>query len=812
MRMLRPLMRALPLVLLAAFAAVSPGAAAEEPPAVATEPDPPAAAQGKAPPAADRKKPVGDEIHLSAANVERRPDEGIVVGEGAVEIVTRDLRLVADRVLYHEATHDVVADGHVVLDSGPDRLQGTHLELNLDTRVGFIEEGQGFIQTYYFTGKRIDKVGPDRYFIRDGTFTTCEGTLPDWSFHSTSTAITIDEYLHAWNPSMWVSAAPVFYLPYAVFPIKRDRSTGFLIPEVRFRQLDGMVVRNKFFWAPRDDFDATVGLDWFQKTGWGANGELRYLLGAQSHGEVTGIYTTNPDTDAQRWYVKADLIHELPFKIRGQAQLLIQNDRSAIDTLGSTLEQTSSERTTSSFYLNRSWSAYDFSLTGRSETSLLTAQETTLTRFPSLSIDRTSTRLFDTDLFLKVSMNGVRLGKEVEKTTPSETDPETTITTTTSFETTRLYFSPELSWPISVGSVLRLIPLAGYSYTYYSKDLEDNAARRSLPFYQLGLEGPKVFRVWDLLPGGGVERVKHLIEPRVNYVYTPKEDAQHLPQFDSIDSIAPANRLEYSLTNTLFAKVLPPPVKTEAEGGGGAGPGRDRLRQAQGALGRRGGADAGEAVRRRAGLSDRGVDLGEALPELHPRRRAGHRRGRELQPGRVGVAHAPLDRPRAHVEGQLGGLRRGGRLPERVDHLEGAGPGDLQRRVADDEVDQPGLPRPRPERPAHAAEPGGQDPVQPRRPHLRREPGGGQVPLPVLGRLRRLRQVAGRLRVLDPAFAQGDRDHRQVLTIFAVEVTKIVTFRAQDRASRLPATLMNEDIFINCNRLCAVKVLASNCG
>jgi LPS-assembly protein len=527
-------------------------------------------AVGKDKPAVDRKKPVGDEIYLSAASVERRADDGIVVGEGAVEIVTRDLRLVADRVLYHEETHDVVADGHVILDSGPDRLQGTHLELNIDTRVGFVEEGQGFIQTYYFTGKRIDKVGPDRYFIRDGTFTTCEGTLPDWSFHATTTTITIDEYLQAWNPSMWVTKAPVFYLPYAVFPIKRDRSTGFLIPEVRYRKLEGLVVRNHFFWAPRDDFDATIGLDYFQNTGWGATGELRYLLAAQSHGEVTAYYTKNPDTEAQRWYLKADLIHQLPFNIRGQAQALIQNDRNAIDTLGSTLEDTSSERTTSSFYLNRSWSAYDFSLTGRSETSLLTARDTTLTRFPELSIDRTSTRLFDTDLFLKVSTNGVRLSKVVETKTPSPEDPDVSITTTTSYDTTRLYFSPELSWPISVGGILRLIPTAGYSFTYYSEDREGNEARRSLPFYRLGAEGPKVFRVWEFAPGGGVEKIKHLLEPRLSYVYTPKENQDNLPQFDSIDAIAPANRLEYSLTNTLFAKVLPPPLKKEPVGEGEA--------------------------------------------------------------------------------------------------------------------------------------------------------------------------------------------------------------------------------------------------
>ena len=159
-----------------------------------------------------------------------------MTGEGAVTIRHRDMRLVADRVVYHELTKDVVADGNVVLDSGSDRLQGEHLELNLETRIGFLEHAQGFLQTYYFTGERIEKRGPDHYFLRGGSFTTCEGVLPDWSFHATSTEVTVDEYLHAWNPTLRIKKLPVLYFPYAVFPIKRDRSTGLLIPDDRHQR------------------------------------------------------------------------------------------------------------------------------------------------------------------------------------------------------------------------------------------------------------------------------------------------------------------------------------------------------------------------------------------------------------------------------------------------------------------------------------------------------------------------------------------------------------------------------------------------
>ena len=58
-------------------------------------------------------------------------------------------------------------------------------------------------------------------------------------------------------------------------------------------------------------------------------------------------------------------------------------------------------------------SSWNFDLSGRYEVSLLTENRTTLTRFPELTIDRTSTRLFGTDLFLKVAASGAFLERDL---------------------------------------------------------------------------------------------------------------------------------------------------------------------------------------------------------------------------------------------------------------------------------------------------------------------------------------------------------------------------------------------------------------
>jgi LPS-assembly protein len=524
--------RSLTLALAVLCAPVAAQAAADEP-----------AAAGAATPAGEAGAPAaleGEEVFVSAERLERSAEERVVVGEGAVTIRHRDVRLVADRAVYHELTKDIVADGNVVFDRGPDRLQGEHLELNLETRVGFMERAQGFVATYYLSGDRIEKRGPDHYALRGGSFTTCEGVLPDWSFSATTIDVTVDEYLHAWNPTLRIKRLPVFYFPYAVFPVKLDRSTGFLIPTVNVTNTDGFILRESFYWAPRDNFDATIGLEYLQKTGWGAVGEMRYLLAPRTQGIMGAYYQRNMDTDARRWALTTRNSQELPWGIQAEVEAFIQSDRDFIKTNGNTIEDRSSERTTSSFYLNRNWSAWQFVLSGRNEKSLITEQETTLTRFPELSIDRTSTQLFGTDLFFKLNAGAVRITRENE----SE-----------DFSTTRLYIAPEFTWPISLGGVARLIPSAGYGWTRYSRDAEDNEKTRELPYYRVALEGPRPYRIWDLSGGGRIDKIKHLIEPRIAYVYTPEVNQDSLPQFDSIDRVPQANRLEYSLTNTVYAKV-----------------------------------------------------------------------------------------------------------------------------------------------------------------------------------------------------------------------------------------------------------------
>ena len=119
---------------------------------------------------------------------------------GQAEIHYGTYTLYADAVDYDSDTGNATAEGHVVLDGGPndEHVEATHGAYNVRTESGRFEHvtgtaglrmrGKRFVLTspnpVAFTGKVVEKTGPDRYLVYDGTITTCELPRPKWEFNA----------------------------------------------------------------------------------------------------------------------------------------------------------------------------------------------------------------------------------------------------------------------------------------------------------------------------------------------------------------------------------------------------------------------------------------------------------------------------------------------------------------------------------------------------------------------------------------------------------------------------------------------------
>ena len=73
--------------------------------------------------------------------------------------------------------------------------------------------------------------------------------------------MTFNEYAHFKDFTLKVKQAPIFYSPYMIWPIKRDRSTGFLFPGFGPNDNKGFYFGGSFFWAMTRSMDSTFLID-----------------------------------------------------------------------------------------------------------------------------------------------------------------------------------------------------------------------------------------------------------------------------------------------------------------------------------------------------------------------------------------------------------------------------------------------------------------------------------------------------------------------------------------------------------------------
>jgi LPS-assembly protein len=224
----------------------------------------------------DRQTRVGDEFTL----------------DGNVVVRHRGYVLHADKVVYHQSTSILEAEGHLQLTGGPNNVQisASHGDMNLNMHtarfynVAGIQGMRGVARNgvyststpFQFTARVLLQTGDDHYRIIDGTMTNCRFPRPDWRV--ISRAINLDDRTASTKNSIFeVFSIPLVYLPYLRHPVdETGRESGFLIPVISNSSIKGFVVGEQFYWVINRSMDAVIGTEYFSKRGWAPNGDFRY--------------------------------------------------------------------------------------------------------------------------------------------------------------------------------------------------------------------------------------------------------------------------------------------------------------------------------------------------------------------------------------------------------------------------------------------------------------------------------------------------------------------------------------------------------
>jgi LPS-assembly protein len=494
---------------------------------------------------------------------------------GHVHLESIDKKLDADAVDYNDETGDVEAWGNIRYENFLDgtKLTCDRAKYNVNSETGIFYNVRGTSETkivsrpgllttnnpFYFEGKWGERV-EGKYIIHDGFVTDCKIPKPWWRLTSTKFDILPGDRALTHHAVFHVKKLPLFYFPLYYKSLKKlPRQSGFLTPNIGHSSLYGEMFGLAYYWAISRSYDALYRFQYFTLRGPAHTLEFR--------GKVT------PGTDFSfNFYA----VNDRGIKI---ANGVIQNQggeelsfdghselgngwvaRGHVDYLSSFLFRLSFNQsfheaifseTHSVGFITKHWSSYAFTVVTDRDQEFENANPLDtiiIKKLPEAQFLSRDRQILGGPLPVWFSLNSS--AGYLDRTQPE-------------FQTRefvdRLDVYPELTTAIHFAGFHMSASFAARE-TEYDSSLKNGSITsqdllRSAREIHIELVPPAFERIYQSPKWLGGDRVKHVIEPRVEYSFVDGIDNfNRIIRFDETDLMSNTNQITLSLTNRLFVK------------------------------------------------------------------------------------------------------------------------------------------------------------------------------------------------------------------------------------------------------------------
>jgi len=256
---------------------------------------------------------------------------------GDVKLTYEGITLDAQEVFLDIEKKESFARGSVRLTHGQDILNCDTLSFRWETQTGAVSNGDLLVKT---TGYRIladfmEKTGPDTYTAEQSSFTTCqcpEGCerLP-WQVQAEDAEITLGGYAKVRKARFRLFNIPALYFPIIYLPVKLNRESGFLVPQINQSGTNGWGFGLPYFWAINASYDATFLMEGYTKRGPKPNLEVRYRPSRKTSGTWKGSGFYDLDMEQGRYGVKGRHLQEISRSFYNKLNLNLVSDNTYIE-------------------------------------------------------------------------------------------------------------------------------------------------------------------------------------------------------------------------------------------------------------------------------------------------------------------------------------------------------------------------------------------------------------------------------------------------------------------------------------------------
>ncbi len=532
---------------------------------------------------------------------------------GKVQLIYQDQHLSADRAHVNLRAKTIEASGNVTVTTPQANISGQKVIMDYESNTGLIIDG--FVQSgnVLFEGNQIQKLSESDYIADNARYTTCTTCPEAWSFSGSRIRAEMGGYAYIKNSVMRVAGVPVLYLPYLLVPLKSDRQSGLLTPELALSQSGGLTFSESYFWVISRSQDATVGLTNYELRGLKTLLNYRYVLNPSSKGELDFGYLRDrvfsdesrlnsfrplsaQGQAVNRYFLRYNHYYEMPDDFIHRAQLNNASDLQypkdfPMETANhgdSSLENRSSiTKNTVNQHYNLDASYYKNLI----QSDPLAGNEDSVHRLPELRFSQTASKLGSSDFLASFDFDYVNFARAnsafdnlnsgymgtttnrylkasgVSCATPDwEKNPACEANRDSRFDPSkdlirtgqRLDFQPTLARPIKLQN-LELLPQISYRETDYTFPVgtESHNSRRYL---RTSISARSTFsRIYGDFNSLQSERVKHEIQPEISFTNIPWLDHPHHTFFgDSSSEESP-----FAVTDAVSDKDLNGPASLQ---------------------------------------------------------------------------------------------------------------------------------------------------------------------------------------------------------------------------------------------------------
>ncbi|MCC7442113.1 MAG: LPS-assembly protein LptD [Bdellovibrionales bacterium] len=457
----------------------------------------------------------------------------------------------ADRIVLDLNARTLDAVGRVHYRASDTLIEAREMHFNLDTRTGTIVGGRVTNGKFLLVGERINKLGEGRYQTHEAEYTTCRDCPGSWSFTGNDVDLEFEGYAYMSDVTANVKGTPVFWMPYAILPIKSKRQTGLLFPRIGTSDLHGFRFVQPFFLTLGRSGDMTLGAGVFSERGPRLEWEGRYVHSSTGWGTANVFYTRDTKDGAptgNRWAGRLRQAHRLPWGVDYKLRILEVSDNLYPVQFGSEdgIPGRREPVLQSDVSLSKQAPGISAQVSARRYRNLLNFDEPTefdpktVQVFPRAAVSLNDTRPFDGPLSLGLNLtldNFMRGAGAFDHDfcdsgpCPSIDDPFTPGTDPVR-EATRVAVTPSLYTTMRLWDVLSIVPSAEYrSYLY---DFHGELPSLNRGYLRLRADASLAFERVYATSNPEIPHVKHVVRPYLSYSRIPVVNEPDHPFIDQV--------------------------------------------------------------------------------------------------------------------------------------------------------------------------------------------------------------------------------------------------------------------------------------